>query len=186
LKVTVLIEAHNCTSSARRKTTTPTSAWVASKAIHHLKKESNMGPKELRKRLEEKYKCEIHYDTVWKGRQLALRELHGSWEESFQMLFNWRAEVLTRSPGSVIEIDIKEVDGKIYFHRFFCALGPCIQGFLEGCRPYLSIDSTALNGRWNGHMAATTTIDEPTKKGNRRSSFACCLYRCMQRVRKGS
>ena len=78
-----------------------------------------MGPKELRKRLEEKYKCEIHYDMVWKGRQLAIKELHGSWEESFQMLFNWRAEVLSRSPGSVIEIDIKEIDGKIYFHRFF-------------------------------------------------------------------
>jgi hypothetical protein len=103
--------------------------------------------------------CEIHYDTVCKGRQLAIKELHGSWEESFQMLFNWRAEVLSRSPGSVIEIDIKEVDGKIYFHTFFCALAPCIQGFLEGCRPYLSIDSTALNGRWNGHMAAATAID---------------------------
>jgi hypothetical protein len=96
LQVTVLIEEHTCTSSARRKTTTPTSAWVALKVIHLLKKESNMGPKELRKRLEEKYKCEIQYDTVW------------AW-----------------------------------------AYG----------RPYLSIDSTALNGRWNGHMAAATTID---------------------------
>ena len=90
---------------------------------------------------------------------MALNELHGSWEVSFQMLFNWRAKVLSRSPGSVIEIDIKEVDGKIYFHRFFCALAPCIQGFLEGCRPYLNIDSTALNGRWNVHMAAATAID---------------------------
>jgi hypothetical protein len=154
----VLLDEHNCTSSARRKTTTPTSAWVASKAIHLLKN-SAMGTKDLRIRLEEKYKCEIPYDTVWKGRQLALKELHGSWEESFQMLFNWRAEVLSRSPESVIEVDIKEVDGKVYFHRFFCALGPCIKGFLEGCRPYLSIDSTTLNGRWNGHMAAATAID---------------------------
>jgi hypothetical protein len=106
------------------KTTTPTSAWIASKVIHLLKKESNMGLKELRKRLEEKYKCEIHYDTVWKGRQLAIKELHDSWEEKFQMLFNWRAEVLSRSPGSVIKIDIKEVDGKIYFHRFFLCISP--------------------------------------------------------------
>jgi len=75
------------------------------------------------------------------------------------MLFSWRAEVLKRSPGSVIEIDLKEVDGKVYFHRFLCALSPCIEGFLEICRPYLSVDSTALNGRWNGHLAAAVAID---------------------------
>ena len=159
LQVTKVIDEHTCESSARRKTTTPTSAWVASKAIHHLRKKTAMGPKELQKTLQDDHKCIIHYDTICRGRQIALRELYGKWEESFQLLFNWRAEVLKRCPGSVIEIGIKEVDGNFYFHRFFCALKPCIEGFLEGCRPYLSIDSTTLNGRWNGHLAAACGID---------------------------
>src|SRR5438132_9549389 len=58
-----------------------------------------------------------------------------------------------------VEIDTQVVDGRVYFHKFFCALKPCVDGFLEGCRPYLSIDSTALNGRWNGHLAAATGVD---------------------------
>jgi hypothetical protein len=66
---------------------------------------------------------------------------------------------MKRSPGSIIEIDVKVVAGQVYFHRFFCALGPCIEGFKEGCRPYLSVDSTSLNGRWNGHLAAATALD---------------------------
>jgi hypothetical protein len=159
LQVTKIIDKHTCTSSARRKTTTPTSAWVASKAIHHLRKKITMGPKDLREVLQDEHKCVIHYDTVWKGRKIALQELYGNWEESFQMLFNWRAEVVRRSPGSVVEIGLQMVDDKLYFHRFFCALKPCIDGFLEGCRPYLAIDSTALNGRWNGHLAAACAID---------------------------
>src|SRR5438128_4661527 len=61
--------------------------------------------------------------------------------------------------GSVVEIDTQVVDGRVYFHKFFCALKPCVDGFLEGCRPYLSIDSTALNGRWNGHLAVATGVD---------------------------
>jgi len=73
----VLIGDHTCTSSARRKTTTPTSAWVATKAIHHLRKKTSMGCKELQKTLQDEQKCQIHYDTVWKGRQIALRELYG-------------------------------------------------------------------------------------------------------------
>ena len=113
----------------------------------------------MKKLLEDEHKCQIHYDTIWKGRQIAMQELFGTWEQSFQMLFNWREEVLKRSPGSIIEIDIKKVEGKVHFHRFFCALSPCIEGFLEGYRPYVTIDSTALNCRWSGHMAAATAID---------------------------
>lgn len=118
-----------------------------------------MGATKLREVLEDEHKCTIGYDTVADGRNIALKKLHGAWEDSFQLLYNWREEVLKHSPNSVIEIDTLEVDGKVYFYRFFCALSPCIEGFLEGCRPYLSIDSTALNGRWNGHLASATALD---------------------------
>jgi hypothetical protein len=60
---------------------------------------------------------------------------------------------------SVIQIDLDIEDGKLLFKRFFCSLGPCLEGFRAGCRPYLSVDSTALNGRWNGHLPATTSVD---------------------------
>jgi hypothetical protein len=46
----------------------------------------------------------------------------------------------------VVEIDTVQVGKKIHFSRFFCAFKTCIDGFLEGWRPYISIDATALNG----------------------------------------
>jgi hypothetical protein len=42
------------------------------------------------------------------------------------MLYRWKAEVLKRSPESVVEIGVLEIEGKVYFHRFFCELKPCI------------------------------------------------------------
>jgi transposase-like protein len=42
---------------------------------------------------------------------------------------------------------------------FFCCFKASIDGFLNGCRSYLSIDSTTLNGRWNGHLPSATAID---------------------------
>jgi hypothetical protein len=68
-------------------------------------------------------------------------------------------EAEPRDSGSVVEIDVLLVDGEVYFHRFFCALEPCIDGFLEGCRPHLSVDARALNGRWNGHLAEAVAVD---------------------------
>jgi hypothetical protein len=73
--------------------------------------------------------------------------MYGSWEDSFRLLFRWKEAVLEVMPSSVIEIDLHEEEGQLMFKRFFCPFGPCLEGFHEGCRPYLSIDSTALNGR---------------------------------------
>ena len=62
------------------------------------------------------------------------------------LIFRFKAEIELRSPGSVVEIDTVKVGKKVHFSRFFCAFKGSIDGFLEGCRLYISIDSTALNG----------------------------------------
>jgi len=43
--------------------------------------------------------------------------------------------------------------------RFFVALKPCIDGFLQGCRPYIAMDATHLTGRSRGQMAAAVGVD---------------------------
>ncbi|KAK1607506.1 hypothetical protein QYE76_031179 [Lolium multiflorum] len=70
------------------------------------------------------------------------------------------AKVDKRCPGSVVEIDTEVTpDGKVYFSKFFMALKACIDGFKEGCRPYLSIDSSFLTSKWNGQLAACNALD---------------------------
>ncbi|WVZ82023.1 hypothetical protein U9M48_029339 [Paspalum notatum var. saurae] len=131
--VTVNKNDHYCFSIGKVRTKMASFHWVAEKAIPFLKKDPNMG---------------IGYSTVWAGREIAAEKIYGTWEESFGLLFNFKAEVELRMP-----------ENGAYFHRFFCCFKPSIDGFLNGCRPYLSIDSTALNGRWNGHLPSATGID---------------------------
>jgi hypothetical protein len=137
-----LNDQHTCTLSGRRKMTTPTGAWVVAHALPLLMKKPHMGAKELQTTLQDTFGCTIANDTVWHGKEKALKELFGSWEESFQLLWCWREAVTQKSPDSVIELDVKMDEGCPFFSRFFCALGPCISGFKGGCRPYLSVGST--------------------------------------------
>jgi hypothetical protein len=73
------------------------------------------------------------------GEGKTLAQLYGSWEESFQLLFRWKKVVLEKMHDSVIEIDLHVEEGKLFFRRVFCAFGPCLEGFCEGCRSYLSV-----------------------------------------------
>jgi hypothetical protein len=121
--------------------------------------EPDLGAKKLQQRLQDKYNIIIGYDTVWKGKEKAMMDMYGTWEQNFQQLLNWKVAVMEKSLDSVIDLDMHMVGDKMYFCRFFCAIGPCIQGFWEGCRPYLSVDSTTLNGRWNDQLASAIGVD---------------------------
>jgi hypothetical protein len=101
----------------------------------------------------------VSYYDVWDGKQMALDEIMGGWEDSFVHVFSWKREIGKRSPGSVVEIEWEVVNKKRRFSMMFVALKPCIDGFLQGCRPYLDIDSTVLTGKWKGQLASTVEVD---------------------------
>jgi hypothetical protein len=61
-------------------------------------------------------------------------------------------------PRSVVEIDTEERKGVMCFQRFFVALKPCIDGLLQGCGPYNSMDSTYLTRRSRWQLAAAEDL----------------------------
>jgi hypothetical protein len=55
--------------------------------------ETTYGSKRIAKYLARAAQLHIFYDTVWKDKDKALRELYGTWEDSFKLLFRWREAV---------------------------------------------------------------------------------------------
>ena len=101
------------------------------------------------------------------AKEMALERINGPWNESFQLLYSFKAKVEMASPGSVVQIDRHKVQYKIRgktmekecFRRAFVCFKACWQGFLDGCMPYLSVDATTLHGRFKGQLVAATTVD---------------------------
>jgi hypothetical protein len=133
--------------------------WVKDRALKWLREDPTIQAKALKKKLEDHYPVKLSYWKVWDGRQMALDVLQGVWEDSFVHVFSWKREIEKKCPGSVVELEWDVMNNNRRFSRMFVALKPCIDGFLEGCRPYLGIDSTVLTGRWKGQLAAAVGID---------------------------
>ncbi|KAM0871111.1 hypothetical protein ACQ4PT_039610 [Festuca glaucescens] len=114
---------------------------------------------ELWQKLKQHYKIKIHYKRVYMGKLLALKQLYGDWDSSFNNLYKFKAQVKSCCPNSIVQIDHHTINGKIRFRRIFVALKPCIDGFLSGCRPYLAVDSTFMTGRFKGQLASATAVD---------------------------
>ena len=63
----------------------------------------------MRDTLHKEHKCKIYYEFMIqyeKKRQVAQRELHGSRNDNFRMLFNSKARAMKRSSCCVIEIGL--------------------------------------------------------------------------------
>jgi hypothetical protein len=160
IRVNQIPHKHTCITSKQRASTMTSQFWVTEKITPILAKTPNSTVKKLKVDLEKQYPIVLKYTTVWKAKQRAMKSLYGDWANTFRMLYNFKAEVEKRSPGSVVEIDTEVTeDGKVYFSKFFMCLKPCIDGFKAGCRPYLSINSSVLTGKWNGQLAACNALD---------------------------
>ena len=109
--------------------------------------------------MEVDYGIKLKYSNAWSGMKCALEQIHGTYEESFQLLFNWAAEIQKVSPGNLVQIELQKVGKKNRFKRIFVALRPCVDGFLAGCRPFVGVDAFYLHGKYKGQLASATGVD---------------------------
>jgi hypothetical protein len=133
--------------------------WVEKQEVGILNKKPNEPAKEIQKTLMFDFNIELIYHAVWKGKEEYLKWLYGDWEGSFKPFFSFKAGIDKRSPGSIVEVDTIEVHGKVYFHKFFMVPKLCIDGFKNGCSPYIRVYATIFNGRWNGSLVAAAALD---------------------------
>jgi hypothetical protein len=118
-----------------------------------------MGPKKLQSELKKKYKFQVPYDRVFRGKENALDMINGMWDDSYDLLPTYQVKLLRSLPRSVVELDTEIHGGDVCFRRFFVSLKSCIDGFVNGCRPYIAMDSTHLTERSRGQLASVVALD---------------------------
>ena len=150
---------HTCGSFNKCGDTMANNKWVADRVVNLLRDDPEIGTKELQETLMKKYSIEVPYDRVVRGKLIALDMIYGKWDDSYDFLPTYQAKLLRSLPGSIVDLQTEEHNGKVCFMRFFVALKPCIDGFLQGCRPYIAMDATHLIGRSRGQLASAVAVD---------------------------
>jgi len=136
LQIKVLPANHTCPTTKLRIGKMASQGWCADRLADWLKKYPKKGAKEAKKKLERDFWIKLRYSKAWSGMKVALERIHGKYEESFGMLYNWKDQIELCSPGSIVEIECFGKGKAKRFKQIFVALKPCIDGWLEGCRPF--------------------------------------------------
>jgi len=78
-----------------------TKHWICEKVKDWLIDDATLGAKALQKKLKEHHKVHIHYMRVYKGMELALNQLYGNWDSSFEIYLG-----LSQQLSNVVQVQV--------------------------------------------------------------------------------
>ncbi|XP_074348493.1 uncharacterized protein LOC141687171 [Apium graveolens] len=102
----------------------------------------------------------VGYKKAWRGKQIAIEEVYGSWATTYQALPMFIAAIMKTNPGTIAEIDVvphSEERGTSVCKRIFWCLNSMMDGWQH--RPVISIDGTFLKGRYRGKLLIAMGVD---------------------------
>jgi len=114
-----------------------------------------------------KYKYVIpKYNRLWRGRELAICRIFGSWKDSYGYLAPLLQAMASTNVGTVYERwhgpffdkDGVLIEGAQQFKGIAWAFGACIQA-VPYIRPVISIDACFMSGRYEGRLLIACAYD---------------------------
>jgi hypothetical protein len=137
-------------SATRADHSQMTSRMIADILKNQLKENLEMIVKETRGLVKQKFPTvQPSYNKLWRGRELAIADIFGSWEMLYEMLPTLLAAIQNFTYGIkyIIETAPSTKFGVKIFDRVAWAFGPCITVW-HYLRPVLTIDAGFLSDRY--------------------------------------
>lgn len=91
MHIKVVPAQHNCPTTKLWESKMATQGWIANMLSEWMKNTPSKRAKDAKDKVEGDYGIKLKYSKVWSGLKLALEQVHGKYEESFQFLFNLKA-----------------------------------------------------------------------------------------------
>ncbi|KAL0921330.1 hypothetical protein M5K25_008392 [Dendrobium thyrsiflorum] len=148
---------HTCPGINRAGNRLATASWVANKIQEMVKRCPDIPPKEINSGLEKEFGLSFPYIKLWRAREQARDNIFGSVDDNYKWVPTLTAELLDRNPGSHITYTFNAIDNA--FQRFYVSFKVCVDGFLFGCRPLVSLDACHLKSKYLGVLLSANTID---------------------------
>ncbi|KAL6654441.1 hypothetical protein ACP70R_007906 [Stipagrostis hirtigluma subsp. patula] len=151
-----MTDEHTCGGGSGEGQRRATRQWLTTIIKEKLHDNPMFKPKDLVKELYEQYGVTASYSQVWRGKEVAQKELYHAIRETYSHLPWYCERLLETNPGSISFLS-PMVDTK--FRRLFVAFHASLHGFLSGCRPLLFLDKVPLKATNEYKLLVAAAVD---------------------------
>ncbi|WVZ48859.1 hypothetical protein U9M48_000259, partial [Paspalum notatum var. saurae] len=148
---------HTCGGGGGKGPHRGTRQWLITTIKEMLDDNPLLKPKDLVKELYEEYGVTPSYGQVWRGKEVAEKELYHAMREAHNHLPWYCQRLEETNPGSITVLS--PLLGTTKFRRFFVAFHACLHGFVNGCRPLIFLDKVPLKATNEYKLLVAAAVD---------------------------
>ncbi|CAI0388837.1 unnamed protein product [Linum tenue] len=156
LRIKKMDEPHTCGEDSW-KSVHASKNWLVNVIKERLRESPHHKPKEISNGIFRDFGIEPNYAQVRRAIEQAREEMLGSYTEAYKKL-PWYCERLQEAnPGSSTNLVVDNESNK--FQRLFISYRALVEGFQNGCRPVLYLDSTPLRSKHHEILLTASALD---------------------------
>ncbi|CAN1266188.1 Serine/threonine-protein phosphatase 7 long form homolog [Linum perenne] len=155
---------HTCEGSQDNISPKQLDVQVVADAVFHLVKVTpHVRIKQLQAEVKNRFRRQISYKKAWTGKQRAMEQIYGDWEESYNELPTVLKAIQEWNPGTQVDFVTVPVASEkwgtaLQFERVFWSFGPSIEGF-KHCPPVLIVDGTFITGKYKHTLLIASSFN---------------------------
>ncbi|XP_016673040.2 uncharacterized protein [Gossypium hirsutum] len=116
--------------------------------------------------MQAQFQYQVSYRKAWIAKQMAMEQLYGDYDSSYNKLQGWIVAMREYVPGIVIELQTRPYyspNGQLQsvkriFHRMFWTFDPCVRASPH-CKPLVQVDGTWLYEKYIQILLITVAQD---------------------------
>ena len=143
---------HKCGKSFKSKRIN--SRWIAKNYFDRFRTQPNWKLLDIQKEIFDTYEVSVSQTLCMRAKRIALNGLVGDMVEHYAKLWDYKDELENTNLGSKIELEygVSNQGGPWYFKGMYICFDALKRGFLDGCRPCISLDGCFLKGLQKGQL----------------------------------
>lgn len=132
--------------------------YVAKKYLPNIKDDPNMSSTVMMKDAKRTHQLDVSIQKCLRAKRLCKEILTGSEADQFRRIRDYASIILQTNIGSSAGVSADPDDGH-RFESFYCCLAACKKGFIEACRPIISVDGCHLKTKFGGVLLSAVGKD---------------------------
>jgi hypothetical protein len=154
-RITKSNQTHNCFGLDHRGHAQATEEFIATKFEEKLKEKPSYSVADIVSDVSRELGIQITYSKAYRAKERALKQINGSYEDSYTKLRKYCEDIKNTNPGSVATL---EVTPENRFRRMFLCFSASAKG-LPSCRCILGLSATPLKHKYQGILLAANAVD---------------------------